>query len=127
MSRAHAGRKKSAETRARMAAANIGKRHGTETKAKISAANRLRQPRTGWTHSQETREKLSAALIGRGLGPKGERQGNSKLTASDIRAIFDLKAQGMSQRAIGARFNVHQVTISKILLGKAWGHLAESH
>lgn len=124
MSRAHAGRTKSAETRSRMAAVNIGKRHGPETRAKISAANRLREHRTGWTHSAETRAKLSAALAGRGLGPKGERQGNAKLKPDDIAAIFAMKAQGMSQRAIGQRFGIHQVTVSKILLGKTWAHLA---
>ena len=55
-----------------------------------------------------------------GTSNRGERHGNSKLTKANIRAIRE--AQG-TQREIAARFGVHQVTVSKIKLGKLWQHV----
>jgi hypothetical protein len=56
-----------------------------------------------------------------GTTPKGENQGNSKLSESDIRSIRS--SVGVSQTELAQRFGVHQGTISNILLKKTWTHV----
>lgn len=50
----------------------------------------------------------------------GERNGRSKLTEADVRAIRELRSIGMTQQAIASRFGVAQYTISMILNRKIW-------
>lgn len=75
---------RSAETRAKLAAANLGKRHSDETKAKMSAAHmgRPKSPearanmsaaRMGKSPSTETCAKMSASATARAARP-GERE-----------------------------------------------------
>jgi transposase len=55
--------------------------------------------------------------------PRGSAVKNAKLTDDDIRSIWQLKAEGVSQYAIACKFGVTQGIISGILLGKAWTHV----
>jgi hypothetical protein len=63
---------------------------------------------------------LDCKRKGRVYDRSGERNPNAKLTADDVRKIRKLRENGLSQQKIANRFNVSQVTISKILIGKHW-------
>jgi hypothetical protein len=54
---------------------------------------------------------------------QGEKSSQHKLTEDDIHQIRRLLKAGHSQQAIADIFDVHQVTISSIKLGKTWGWL----
>lgn len=54
---------------------------------------------------------------------EGSLLSNAKLTEADIPEIRRLRAAGLSQSAVGARFGVKQALISKIELGLAWKHV----
>ena len=50
-----------------------------------------------------------------------KKDGGRKLTAADVRKIRRLwERSDLSQREIGERFGVHQVTISSIVRGVTW-------
>ncbi len=53
----------------------------------------------------------------------GEAHHGAVLTEADIKEIRRLRAAGMSQREIGARFGMKQGHISDILRGKVWSHV----
>jgi len=46
-----------------------------------------------------------------------------KLTAADVRQIWQLLNEGVEQCVIAEQFGVHQTTISRIKLGESWTHL----
>lgn len=49
------------------------------------------------------------------------RRGGRKLTPADVRKIRRLwERTNLSQREIGERFGVHQVTVSSIVRGVTW-------
>lgn len=54
---------------------------------------------------------------------KGETNGFSKLNDTKVRKIRILSARGRTNRGIGKRFNVNEVTISYILSRKTWSHV----
>lgn len=54
---------------------------------------------------------------------RGERQGLSKLNATDIERIRDIHRAGESQTAIARYFGVSQPVISQIVLRKTWRHV----
>jgi HNH endonuclease/Helix-turn-helix len=60
---------------------------------------------------------------GRSPHPEGEKHGMVKLSEGNIRHIFNLHAEGFTQKQIGKMVGVHQQQISRILNGKRWGHL----
>jgi hypothetical protein len=86
------------------------------------------------THSENMKDRTNH---GRHFQPKidncGSKHGLSKLTDSNIREIQRMLMSGRvgnsgrkySQQEIATIFGVHQVTISKIKLGKLWRHLSE--
>ena len=48
----------------------------------------------------------------------------SKLTPADVRKIRRLwERTTLSQREIGERFGVHQVTVSAVVRGVTWSHV----
>lgn len=57
----------------------------------------------------------------KGRNARGERVGQAKLTADDVRAIR--AAAGVSQRVLGERFGVGQVTIHHVLTRFTWKHI----
>lgn len=54
---------------------------------------------------------------------KGERNGRAKLTSMDVIKIKSLLKRGNMQSDIAFRFDVSEVTISAIKLGKIWKHI----
>lgn len=58
-----------------------------------------------------------------GTMARGERQGNSQLSAEDIAEIFSLRAAGLKQREIGEVSGISQAHVSRILLKQSWAHL----
>jgi DNA-binding MarR family transcriptional regulator len=61
---------------------------------------------------------------GRSNTARGEEAGPAVLTEWEVREIRFLYEEGhYSQRELGERFGVHQMTISDIVRGKTWSHL----
>ncbi len=56
---------------------------------------------------------------GRSAGPKGEVNGNSRLTLEDVREIRALRGQVL-QKDLAARFGVNQSNISHIQNNRTW-------
>lgn len=56
---------------------------------------------------------------------RGSRQGQSKITESDVLKIRRLYAAGFRQVALADRFGIDQTGISKIVLHKSWQHVKE--
>ena len=54
---------------------------------------------------------------------RGGRNGNAKLTEHNVRRIFQLRAQGWSQKRLGAELGVSDVQIGRILARKLWTHV----
>lgn len=53
----------------------------------------------------------------------GEKQGNAKLTAEDVKDIRFRAAYGEDQASIAARFGISQAHVSRIVLRQSWQHL----
>lgn len=66
-------------------------------------------------------ENLADQLI-HGTRIRGEMARNAKLTEGKVRAIREF-AHTCSQQTIGDLFGIAQTTVSKIVLGKSWGHV----
>lgn len=62
---------------------------------------------------------------GRDNPPRGEINGQSKLTDEDIKKIFELRKQGKLLKEISTYFNICISQICEILNKKAWRHLWE--
>ena len=61
---------------------------------------------------------------GRQSCPRGEKHGNSKLTASLVRQIRSLyEDRCHTQKEIATAFGIHQTTVSELILRKKWRHL----
>lgn len=54
--------------------------------------------------------------------PRGERQGNAKLTESDVIEIFELSPE-WSQRKLAKKFGVSQRAIWCVLSGESWSYM----
>lgn len=65
-----------------------------------------------------------ADMLIHGTRPQGETHGCAKLSASEAREVRASALAGEPQRAIAARFGVHQAQVHRIVRGKSWGHLA---
>lgn len=53
----------------------------------------------------------------------GEKQGNSRLSRSDVEAIRRRRANGEKQLALACEFGTSQANISRITLRHSWRHL----
>jgi DNA-binding NarL/FixJ family response regulator len=67
---------------------------------------------------ENNRDKIKHGTIAR-----GEAQGLSKLTKSEVLQIKDLLSKGISSNVIGKEFDVHKSTIKTIKSGKSWSWL----
>lgn len=70
------------------------------------------------TQADNIRDKVS-----KGRQAKGKHNGRAKLTAIDVMKIKSLLERGKMQSDIAFRFDVSEVTISAIKLGKIWKHI----
>lgn len=59
----------------------------------------------------------------RGRQARGEAQGHSLLTTSQVRSIRERYGLGERQVAIAAAYGVHQTTVSDIVRHKSWQHV----
>jgi hypothetical protein len=87
----------------------------------------------GKSRSPEHCAALAKAKLGKKRGPyrvgrwraSGELNTQSKLTERDVREIKALLRTNMTQRAIAKLYRVNPSHITKIKLGKAWGHVSD--
>jgi group I intron endonuclease len=95
-----------------------GTTRSAETRAKMAEVGRNR------IFSPETRRKIAAFRTGKSTNA-GEINGQSKLTADQVRQIKYRLADGESQRSIARSFPiVHVNTIWKIANGRKWKSVA---
>lgn len=55
--------------------------------------------------------------------PRGETQGNSKLTDASVRRIRELNKSGSSAREVARSLGVAPCTVYRVLSGERWGHV----
>lgn len=58
--------------------------------------------------------------VSKGRQLKGERCRFTKLTADQVKEVFQLFTNGLTKTAIAKKFNVSDVAIGKIIRGKSW-------
>lgn len=108
------------ESLARMRTAWLGRKHRPESRTKMSAAN------MGRKHTDEYREMMRQIMSVREFTETHRqriREGVQKLTSDQVREIRVALAAGERQRDIGARFGVHQGTISDLARGRTYQHI----
>ena len=64
-----------------------------------------------------------AARKGRLIPPRGERNGQAKLTVADVRMIYADATRGMRKGLIAARYGISPALVSMVLRGQRWGHV----
>ena len=113
----------SPESREKIAASKRGVPRSAEVRAKMSASHRWKKL------SAEHRERIGAAHRGRLKGllaPEiakkisGEKAPNAVLTWQRVREIRRLHAEGATQRALAALFEVSQMAINLVVNKKTW-------
>ena len=70
--------------------------------------------------SAETKKTNESHKLLDGTDNRGEKHGNSKLTAEQV---LEIRASDKTQRDLAKEFNVCQITISKIILRRRWKHI----
>jgi hypothetical protein len=65
-------------------------------------------------------------MLRKGRRPRlfGSASSNAKVHERDVESIHDLRLAGWTQSAIASRFGLSQPTVSEILSGKKWPHVA---
>lgn len=59
---------------------------------------------------------------------QGERHGMSKLTETDVRALFVIRTKlGFNGRETAKMFGVSEATVCDIIKGRSWAHLGLTH
>lgn len=70
------------------------------------------------------RENIVHAVVnGLNRGVRGSQQGQSKLNDEKVIEIKRMIKEKIPQHVIGKHFGVHQMTISKINVGRLWKHV----
>lgn len=54
---------------------------------------------------------------------RGERQGSSKITADDVRAMRAAAGGGTPHRVLAARYGVSKSEVSAVVIGRKWQHI----
>ena len=54
---------------------------------------------------------------------RGEKHGNAKLTADNVRELRSLYADGSTLRQLADKFGVSNVSVYNAVSGKTWRHL----
>jgi hypothetical protein len=105
-------------------ARNAAKTHCPRGHAYDGIDGRKRQHRRCSTcrREQQCARRRAAPKRGRALG---ERHGNAKTTAADVRRMRELAAAGWSSTALGREFGLHDATVRKIVSRKAWPHVKD--
>ncbi len=111
-----------------------GLKHSDDFKAKMKLRTGKNNPFFGLTHTSEVRQRLSEVHKGNkySLGLKrseshrrkisdkvrGDLNPACKIKKDQYHVLFELRAQGLTQKQIGERVGLSQGQVSKILLGK---------
>lgn len=74
------------------------------------------------THRENLQDAGRKGRLGKA---RGERHGNAKLDWGKVAVIHRLRAEGLSEREIAARFDVSQVAIHFVLTGQTWSKREE--
>lgn len=74
------------------------------------------------THQENLQDAGRKGRLGKA---RGERHGNSKLDWNKVAAIHRMRAEGVSERAIGRAFGVSQVAVHFVLSGATWSRREE--
>ncbi len=70
-----------------------------------------------------TRKQNAEDRDAHGQTPRGEAQGNSRLTGkqvAEIRAAYRARQTGLGLQVLGRKYGVHHSTIFQIVTGKTW-------
>jgi group I intron endonuclease len=130
------GKVMSEEARAKIRAARAKQVFSPETRAlwsknrtgrkmPASYSKYLSERQQGFKHSEASKARISAVQIGRKQSLQTvERRG--KLTLEQVKEVFALREQGLSQAAIAKKFSIDPSTVSIILSGKRWGNFTTS-
>ncbi len=73
------------------------------------------------TLSENTQQAIRE---GRWNPPRGERNGNAKLTANDVCTIRRLRDRGIPCKELAVRFGVSAKHISRVSSSKRWSHIS---
>jgi hypothetical protein len=65
-----------------------------------------------------------ADMARKGRSTRGERDAMAKLTEAEVREIRRLRSAGLRGWDVANQFNVSEATVSMILTGKRWEHVA---
>lgn len=68
------------------------------------------------------RLRAGTAIAG-GERSHGEKHGNAKLTADNVRELRSLYVHGATLRQLGEKFGVSNVSIYNAVSGRTWRHL----
>lgn len=74
------------------------------------------------TDADNCADKIAKGRFRSGVA-RGEKQGNSRLTSSQILAIRLARASGQQLKAIGERFGIKEAHVCRIAMRKAWKHI----
>jgi hypothetical protein len=103
------------------------KEHGPPPTPKHQAAHSCGKGHLGCVAkghlSWKTRKENFADKLLHGTDNRGEKHPLVKLSEADVRHIRTLKGT-MYQREIANKFGVALTTVSGILMGRSWGHIA---
>jgi len=112
----HLGRKRSEETKQRLAAANRGKKATSEAKAKMRAA------KVGRKLTPEHIEKVRKTSLGRRYPNRSEewKQQQRALEPSQVAELRELRSQGWYMHQLAARYSIGQSTVNRILKGYSY-------
>jgi DNA-binding NarL/FixJ family response regulator len=92
----------------------FGRNHSEEAKARMSAAN------MGQEHPPRSESHKRAISEAR----RGEKNNMTKLTSEQVSEIRRLAKEGLTRTAIAGMFDTSVATISRIVTGKIWAHVA---
>lgn len=77
------------------------------------------------THLDNTKDRQKKGRLNWSpeTAPKGERNGQAKLNAEQVKVIKTMLAQGIKQKVIALEFHVCPANIAQIKRGARWGHI----
>lgn len=123
----HGGRKRTVPVHQLVAAAwcDFGEWLDARPAPEVHHVNARKQDNASRNLRWVTRQANIRAAVEDGLiDGRGERNGRAKLTDADVREIRQQAAQGRSHGAIAREWDLARPTVSQIVSGARWGHVA---
>lgn len=79
-----------------------------------------------WVSASENMLHAHSSGLRLKVNTKGEKNGFSKLTESQVIKMKQLLAEGsLTQKTIGSQFNISRSTVKDIKSGRRWGHIPD--